>query len=72
MKAVTQVAAASLAEANEALYTSLTYGIALEQDRGDGRKSHTVRFLDFGAPVRAVRAVGGVRPGRLPSRIRHR
>ena len=47
VKAVTQVPAASLAEANEALYTSLTYGVALEQDRGDGRKSHTVRFLDF-------------------------
>ena len=52
VKAVTQVAAASLAEANEALYTSLTYGIALEQDRGDGRKSHTVRFLDFDRPDR--------------------
>ena len=50
--AVTQVAAASLAEANEAIYTSLTYGIALEQDRGDGRKSHTVRFLDFDKPNR--------------------
>ena len=49
-RAVTQVPAASLAEANQALYTSLTYGIALEQDRGDGRKSHTVRFLDFDKP----------------------
>ncbi len=47
VKAVTQVPAASLAEANRKIYTSLTYGIALEQDRGDGRKSHTVRFLDF-------------------------
>ena len=52
VKAVTQVAAASLAEANETLYTSLTYGIALEQDRGDGRKSHTVRFLNFDRPDR--------------------
>ena len=52
VKTVTQIAAASLAEANEALYTSLTYGIALEQDRGDGRKSHTVRFLDFDQPDR--------------------
>ena len=50
IKAVTQVPATSLAEANERLYTSLTYGIALEQDRGDGRKSHTVRFLDFDNP----------------------
>ena len=52
VKAVTQVAATGLAEANQALYTSLTYGIALEQDRGDGRKSHTVRFLDFDRPER--------------------
>ena len=51
-KAVTQIPAASLSEANETLYTSLTYGIALEQDRGDGRKSHTVRFLDFDKPSR--------------------
>ena len=47
LKTVTQVPATSLAEANEKVYTSLTYGIALEQDRGGGRKSHTVRFLDF-------------------------
>ena len=52
VKAVTQVPAASLAEANRKIYTSLTYGIALEQDRGDGRKSHTVRFLDFEHPDR--------------------
>ena len=52
VKAVTQVPAASLAEANEKVYTSLTYGIALEQDRGGGRKSHTVRFLDFDRPDR--------------------
>ena len=52
VKAVTQVPAASLAEANERVYTSLTYGIALEQDLGGGRKSHTVRFLDFDRPDR--------------------
>ena len=52
VKAVTQVPAAGLAEANRKIYTSLTYGIALEQDRGDGRKSHTVRFLDFDHPER--------------------
>ena len=52
VKAVTQVPAAILAEANEKVYTSLTYGIALEQDRGAGRKSHTVRFLDFDRPDR--------------------
>ena len=52
VKAVTNLPAASLAEANQTLYTSLTYGISLEQDRGDGRKSHTVRFLDFDKPSR--------------------
>ena len=52
VKAVTQVPAAGLAEANQTLYTSLTYGIAVEQDRGGGRKSHTVRFLDFERPER--------------------
>ena len=52
VKTVTQVPAASLAEANERVYTSLTYDIALEQDRGGGRKSHTVRFLDFDRPDR--------------------
>lgn len=52
VKAVTQVPAAGLAEANQTLYTSLTYGVALEQDRGGGRKSHTVRFLDFDRPER--------------------
>ena len=52
VKAVTQVPAAGLAEANQALHTSLTYGIVLEQDRGEGRKSHTVRFLDFDDPGR--------------------
>ena len=52
VRAVTHVQASSLAEANQTLYTSLTYGIALEQDRGDGRKSHTVRFLDFDNPER--------------------
>ena len=52
VKAVTQVPAASLAEANQTLYTSLTYGIALEQDRGDGRKNHQVSFLDFAHPER--------------------
>ena len=52
VKAVTQVPAASLAEANEKVYTSLTYGIALEQDRGGERKSQTVQFLDFDRPER--------------------
>ena len=52
MRRVAQVPAASLAEANQAIHTSLTYGVALEQDRGGGRKSHSVRFLDFDEPDR--------------------
>src|SRR5690606_22429300 len=46
------VQAASLLEANEEVYTVLAYGVAVEQDRGDGRKSHTVRFLNFDQPDR--------------------
>ena len=52
MRRITQVPATSLAEANQEIHTSLTYGIALEQDRGGGRKSHTVQFLDFDEPDR--------------------
>ena len=34
-------------EANGTVYTTLTFGVALEQDRGDGRKGQQVRFVDF-------------------------
>lgn len=51
IRAVTHVDAPGLLEANEALYTSLTYGIALEQDLGAGKKSQTLRFIDFDAPA---------------------
>ena len=50
VRAVTHVPATSLIEASEKLYTVLTYGISLEQDRGDGKKGQTVRFLDFDKP----------------------
>ncbi len=49
-KAVKEVARSSfisLAEASERLHTTLTYGISLEQDRGDGKKGQTVRYFDF-------------------------
>jgi type I restriction enzyme R subunit len=47
-RAVTHVQAAGLFEANQKLYIDLTYGVALEQDQGDGRKSRSsVRFFDF-------------------------
>ena len=50
VRAVTHVQATSLIEANEKLHTVLTYGISLEQDRGDGRRNHSVRFIDFDRP----------------------
>jgi type I restriction enzyme, R subunit len=52
VRAVTNVQAASLIEANEKAHTALAYGIALEQDLGDGRRSQQVRFFDFDAPAR--------------------
>ncbi|MBI5510438.1 MAG: type I restriction endonuclease subunit R [Deltaproteobacteria bacterium] len=47
IRTVTNVSATSLIEANEKVHTALTYGIALEQDRGGGKKGHSVRFFDF-------------------------
>jgi type I restriction enzyme R subunit len=52
VRAVANVQAASLLEANEEVYTTLVYGQSFEQDRGDGRRSHTVQFLDFDQPDR--------------------
>lgn len=52
VRAVTSVQAASLLEASEKLHTALTYGISLEQDRGDGKKGQTVRFFDFDDPTK--------------------
>lgn len=50
VRSVTGVQAASLIEANEKLYTILTYGISLEQDVGSGKRGQTVRFIDFEKP----------------------
>jgi len=52
VRAVTHVPATSLIEASEKLYTILTYGISLEQDRGEGKKGQMVRFIDFDRPER--------------------
>ena len=52
LRAVANVQAASLIEANETVYTSLSHGISLEQDLGDGRKSHDVHFIEFEKPDR--------------------
>jgi len=50
VRTVTQPQATGLLEANEAVYTALTYGISLEQDLGDGKKGHDVRYFDFENP----------------------
>lgn len=50
VRAVAGLQAASLTEASEKLHTILTYGTTVEQDRGDGKKSHPVRFFDFDDP----------------------
>jgi len=49
VRQVTQVQAMNMIEANETLHTMLTYGLAVQQDIGDGQgvKGHTVRFFDF-------------------------
>ncbi len=47
VRAITGVQATSLIEASQKLHTTLTYGISLEQDLGDGKKSHNVRYFDF-------------------------
>ncbi len=52
IRKVVRVSAASLLEANHTVYTALTYGVAFEQDRGEGRRSYTVRFFDFDEPKR--------------------
>jgi type I restriction enzyme R subunit len=52
IRAITGLQSTSLIEASEKLYTTLTYGISLEQDVGDGKKSHLVRFLDFDNPTK--------------------
>jgi len=52
VRAVTNAPAASLIEASEKLHTTLTYGISLEQDLGDGKKGQTVRFFDFDDPTK--------------------
>jgi type I restriction enzyme, R subunit len=51
-RALTDVQAASLLEANEAAHTILAYATTVEQDRGDGKRSHSVMFLDFDRPER--------------------
>ncbi|MBI5359398.1 MAG: type I restriction endonuclease subunit R [Planctomycetes bacterium] len=50
VRVITTVSAVSLIEANEQVYTSIVHGVALEEDRGDGKKSYDVSFIDFERP----------------------
>ncbi|MCB9627690.1 MAG: type I restriction endonuclease subunit R [Sandaracinaceae bacterium] len=50
VREVTHVAAASLLDANEQLYTTLTRGIAVTQDLGHGSRGQQVRYFDFASP----------------------
>ncbi len=52
IRSITHVPATSLIEANEKVYTILTYGISLEQYTDDlhGTKGRTANFIDFDNP----------------------
>lgn len=52
VKRVTQVQAINLAEANREVYTALTYGVSLVQNRNNQLSNYTVRFFDFDDPTR--------------------
>ncbi|MFH1807992.1 MAG: type I restriction endonuclease subunit R [Pseudomonadota bacterium] len=50
IKAITGMQATSLTEAGENNHVTLTHGMSVEQDRGQGKTSHDVRFFDFHDP----------------------
>jgi type I restriction enzyme R subunit len=52
IRAVTNVQATNLLDASERLHTALTYGLSLEQDRGQGKKGQDVFFFDFEHPTK--------------------
>lgn len=51
VRVLVDVPATSLLAANEKAHTVLCFGMAVEQDRGDGKKSQTVRVVDFDTPT---------------------
>ena len=51
MRALAYPQAASLPEANQSVHTAIAFGGTVEQDRGQGSKSHTVRYVDFDNPA---------------------
>lgn len=50
VREITVLQAASLVEANELLYYKLVNYTSVKQDLGFGKKSHTVKFIDFDEP----------------------
>ena len=46
-KEFTQITNLNLMEANQKIYEKLTKYISVEQDLGEGRKSHTIKIIDF-------------------------
>jgi type I restriction enzyme R subunit len=49
IRKITTVPSTNLLDASQKIHTDLTYGISLEQDRGQGKKGQTVHFFDFEA-----------------------
>jgi len=50
IRAITQINAVNLIEANQQAYYTFTTGTTVLQDMGNGLISHTVRYLDFDNP----------------------
>jgi type I restriction enzyme R subunit len=50
VRAIRQVQAAGLIEANEKVHVALTHGISVEQDLGAGKQGQTVRYIDLDEP----------------------
>ena len=50
VRAIRQVQAAGLIEANEKVHIALTHGISVEQDLGSGKLGQTVHYIDFDHP----------------------
>ncbi|WP_437954911.1 type I restriction endonuclease subunit R [Sorangium sp. So ce119] len=51
VRCVGAVQSATLIEASEEVYKTIAHTRSFEQDLGDGRKSHDVRFIDFDNPT---------------------
>jgi type I restriction enzyme R subunit len=50
VRAIRQVQAAGLIEANEKVHIALTHGVSVEQDLGSGKLGQTVHYIDYDHP----------------------